>query len=95
MRVRDLLSQLALADPNAEVVFLDEHADAEEADVLRVVDIRQEFWTHESGECDGRRYEAVYPCKPAERESSGYASVLAERVQVVVLSAGPTNLRYL
>lgn len=94
MKVQALLTQLALADPQAEVLFLDLHADADGADVVRLVDIRQEPWTHERGTYGSNEpYEAWYPGKPEERDSN-YTDIVSKTTRVVVLSAGPTNLRY-
>ncbi|NPT58119.1 hypothetical protein [Paraburkholderia elongata] len=94
MKVQDLLAQLALADPQAEVLFLDQCADADETDEVGLVDIRTESWTHERGTYGGKPYEARYPGNPCERES-GYSGIVTSAERVVVLSAGPTNLRYL
>lgn len=94
MKVEELVAQLALADPRAEVLFLDQCSDADETDEVRLVDIRSENWTHERGLYSGEPYEARYPGKPCERES-GYADIVTSAERVVVLSAGPTNLRYL
>ncbi len=95
MTVREVLAKLALADPEAEVLFLDLYAGPDEADVVRLVDIRQESWTHERGTyCSSEPYEAWYPGKPAERNSD-YTDIVTTTVHVAVLSAGPTNLRYL
>ncbi|MEX3926714.1 hypothetical protein AB4Y36_22155 [Paraburkholderia sp. BR10936] len=92
MKVQGLLDLLAHADPQAEVLFLSEHADADEAEVVRVVDIRQEPWTHERGRYGSSEpYETYYSGKPCERDSS-YRDVVTKSVRAVVLSAGPTNL---
>ncbi|MEM5299088.1 hypothetical protein VSR82_32800 [Burkholderia sp. JPY481] len=93
MIVKELLARLAHVDPEAEVLFLGSYADVSEADEVQHVDIRSETWTHEKGMCAGEQYEARYPGNPAERESD-YTNVVTCRVRVVVLSAGPTNLRY-
>jgi hypothetical protein len=93
MKVRELLAQLAHADPEAEVFFLDQHADASEADAVQQVDIQSETWTHERGLYRGEPYESLYPGAPAECDSD-YTGVVARSLRVVVLSAGPTNLRY-
>ncbi|SRR6266702_629652 len=93
VNVQELMAQLAQADPQAEVLFLDLHADADEADEVRLVDIRTESWTHERGMYGNERYEAFYPGEPCERES-GYSSIVTSEERVVVLSAGPTTLRY-
>jgi hypothetical protein len=93
MKVRELLVQLAHADPESEVLFLNSNADVSEADVVRMVDVRPEAWTQERGMCADARYEARYPGRPAERDST-YSRIATSSIRVVVLSAGPTNLRY-
>ncbi|SDD96397.1 hypothetical protein [Paraburkholderia lycopersici] len=92
MKVQDLLALLAQVDPQAEVLFLGQYADADEADAVRLVDIRREAWTHERGRYGNNEpYEAYYSGKPCERDSS-YRDVVTKSVRVVMLSAGPTNL---
>jgi hypothetical protein len=93
MKVRELLVQLAHADPESEVLFLNSNADVSEANAVRLVDIRPEAWTRERGMCADARYEARYPGRPAERDST-YSCIATSSIRVVVLSAGPTNLRY-
>jgi hypothetical protein len=50
MNVQELIAELRHADPEAEVLFIDHYADADAdadaADEVRLVDIRQETWTH-------------------------------------------------
>lgn len=94
MKVRELLAHLSAADPEAKLLYLDMHADADETDAVQLVDIRPEAWTREKGMCAGETCEARYAGKPAVRDSS-YSRIATSSLRVVVSSPGPTNLRSL
>ncbi|MGF6976580.1 hypothetical protein QFZ94_005030 [Paraburkholderia sp. JPY465] len=94
MKVSELIEQLVKADPDGVVIYLDSYADVDESDEIREVFVDSDLWTHETGLRHGERYEVRYPSDPesAESETHKITSQLLEHV--VVLSDGPTNLRY-
>ncbi len=92
MRVRELIAVLADADPDSVAVFLDSYADGDESDEIQEVFILSELWTHEKGYCLGVRYEVRYPGHP--RADDDCHDVTQKREHVVVMSNGPTNLKY-
>jgi hypothetical protein len=93
MHVRELIERLRAADPDATVLLLDEYGDNDDADEVHEVDVQRSPWTHETGLCANSRYEVYYP-GPAETREAAYHEVVARPIHVVVLSSGPTNLRY-
>lgn len=93
MTVAQLVTALVCSKPNSYVLFLTHYADVEEADGVRQVSIQETTWTHERGEYRGAPYDVWYPRGPVPREDS-YHNVAYEAVRVVVLSDGPTNLRF-
>ncbi|WP_116123370.1 hypothetical protein [Paraburkholderia sp. BL6669N2] len=93
MKVKELLHALHNVDEDSTVLFLAEHADADDADEICEIHIPSNPWTHEVGRCDGSEYRSRYPY-PAEKRDEGYTSVSYAREKVVVLSTGPTNLRF-
>ncbi len=93
MRVRELIAVLADADPDSVVVFLDSYADSDESDEIREVFIDSELWTYEKGYCLGARYEVRYPGHPRRADDDCH-DVTQTREHVVVMSNGPTNLKY-
>ena len=93
MRVRELVAMLRDADPDSIVLFIDRYADSNASDEVREVYIPTSAWTYERGCYAGRAYEVRYPDEPELREE-GYANVVHVSERVVVLSAGPTNLRF-
>jgi hypothetical protein len=80
-------------DPDATVLFLDEYGDSDDADEVHEVDLQRAPWTHETGLCANVPYEVYYP-GPAETREAAYHDVVVHLIHVVVLSSGPTNLRY-
>ena len=94
MTVAELINLLQQADPSSKVLFLGEYADADEADEIQEVVIPTSEWTHEEGCYEGRQYEVRYPGPAAQREV-GYTDVKHETERVVLVSTGPTNLRYM
>lgn len=88
-----LLQILADADPESRVLFMTHYADADESDEVREVFAPETSWTHEHGWYMGGQYSVWYPGSPESREV-GYRDVTYETVRVVVLSDGPTNLRF-
>jgi hypothetical protein len=94
MTVAELIAALRGADPASRVLFLGEYADCDEGDEIREVVIPQDAWTYDSGRYAGREYAVRYPGPPAQREDTGYTDVTQVPERVVVLSTGPTNLRF-
>lgn len=93
MKVRELLKSLREVDADSTVLFLAEHADADDADEVCEICLAPRLWTHEVGMYGGREYQSWYPYPPESRDSA-YTSVRYEPRRVVVLSTGPTNLRF-
>jgi hypothetical protein len=95
MRVNELIEQLVNADPDSVVLYLDPYADVEESDEISEVSVDSRLWTHEKGVRHGESYENRYPYGPLVSDGEGH-EVLSQSIErVVVLSNGPTNLRYL
>ncbi|WP_076882798.1 BPSL0761 family protein [Burkholderia pseudomallei] len=92
LTVSQLLDSLADVDPDRYVLFLTCSADEDGADEVCEVDIQETAWTHEQGRYFGQ-YEVWYPGEPEPRDV-GYHDVTYETVRVIVLSDGPTNLRF-
>jgi len=93
MNVRELIEQLQTADPEATVLFLAEDADSGEADEIQELVLPASDWTHEQGVVGSRSYQIRYPGSP-EYRGTDYQCVVTRAERVVVLSTGPTNLRY-
>ena len=95
MRVRELLTRLSPLDPDAVVLYLDEYADASDAVEIKEVVVPGESWTCERHESSDGRFEEVY--HPTGQLSLGWngATDTHRQESVVVVSTGPTNLRYL
>jgi hypothetical protein len=93
MKVQELLNALRDVDADSTVLFLAEHADADDADEVCEVYLAPRPWTYELGDYGGRDYQSWYPYRPEQR-GSAYTSVRYESRRVVVLSTGPTNLRF-
>jgi len=93
MKVRELLNALREVDADSTVLFLAEHADADDADEVCEIYLASRFWTHEAGSYGGREYQSWYPYRPKQR-GSAYMSVRYEARRVVVLSTGATSLRF-
>jgi hypothetical protein len=92
MTVSELIELLRTADASSRVLFLGEYADSDEADEVCEVVIPRDAWTFERGRFEDREFSACYPGPAAERD--GYTDVTHVSERVVVLSSGPTNLRY-
>jgi len=95
MRVNELVEQLANADPDAVVIYLDSYADVYESDEVREALVESNLWTHETGLRHGEWYEIRYPFGPKPVDSERHVIAAPNLEHVVVLSDGPTNLRYL
>ena len=93
MTAGELLAVLRNVDPERVVLFIDQYADSDESDEVREVYIPTSAWTHEQGRYGGSEYDVRYPGSPQPREG-GYTDVVHKRESVIVLSAGPTNLRF-
>jgi hypothetical protein len=96
MRVRELLTRLSPLDPEAVVLYLDEYADASDAAEIKEIVVPNESWTCERHELtDGRFKEVHYPTGHGPSLGWNAATDAQQAELVVVLSTGPTNLRYL
>ncbi|PZR48472.1 hypothetical protein [Paraburkholderia fungorum] len=94
MRVREVVEQLVNADPDSVVLYLDPYADVDESDEICEVLADSNMWTHEKGVCHGFSYEVWYPWCPRAPDGEGHDVLTQSLGRVVVLSPGPTNLRY-
>lgn len=95
MRVRELVEQLMNVDPGSVVLYLDSYADVEESDEVREAFVDSNLWTYEKGMNHGEPYEKRYPYGPRISDGQGHEVLSQSFERVVVLSDGPTNLRYL
>lgn len=95
MLVSELIEQLADADPDSVVLYLDSYADVEDSDEICEVLVDSNLWTHEEGVNHGESYKKRYPCGPRISDAQGHEVLSQSLERVVVLSNGPTNLRYL
>jgi len=93
MKVRELMEHLRNADPEATVLFLDEYADCDQADEVRQVTMPATNWTCERHADGDRAYDIHYPGPPERRDAPRQEEVTHSE-RVVVLSSGPTNLRF-
>lgn len=93
MTVAELIDVLRDADPSSRVLFLGEYADSNEGDEVCEVVIPRDPWTFERGRYRTEDFSAYYPGPAAAREE-GYSDVTHASTRVVVLSTGPTNLRF-
>ncbi|MCG5077519.1 BPSL0761 family protein [Paraburkholderia tagetis] len=94
MRVSELIEQLVTADPDSVVLFLDSYADIDESDEIQEVLVDSHLWTYETGEHHGIGYEVRYPGGPRATDGVDHKVTMQLVERVVVLSDGPTNLRY-
>lgn len=94
LRVKELVERLANADPDSVVVYLDSYADVDESDEICEVLVDLNLWTHEVGTHHGTHYEVRYPGGPRATDSDSRVVTTQAVERVVVLSDGPTNLRY-
>ncbi|CAL8473564.1 hypothetical protein [Caballeronia sp. S22] len=94
MRVRELIEMLRGADAESVVLFLENYADMGESDEISNVLIPQTPWVHETGAYFGDRYEIRLPASERGEVESGRTDVVQRFERVVVLSNGPTNLRF-
>ncbi|MGF6261833.1 hypothetical protein OKW49_002761 [Paraburkholderia youngii] len=95
MRVNELVEKLVEADPGSVVLYLDSYADVDESDEIYEVLVDSTLWTHEKGVRHGASYEVRYPYLPRASEGEDHKVISQTVERVVVLSNGPTNLRYL
>jgi hypothetical protein len=95
MKVSELIEQLINAAPDSVVVYLDSYASAYESDEVRETFVDAQLWTHETGLRHGEYYEIRYPYAPEPAEGRSHNITAQFLEHVVVLSDGPTNLRYL
>jgi hypothetical protein len=95
MKLRELMSALVGADPESTVIFLENHADSDESDEVCEVIIPLLPWTYEHGQYRGDCYEVWYPGSPRDGfDEAARTDVVYKAQRVIVLSNGPTNLRY-
>jgi hypothetical protein len=94
MTVGELISRLSIADPNAVVLHMDEHADASDAAEIREIFVPDDSWTCERHATAIGNVEIYHPTDHGL--SVGWDEVTSRRWEreVVVLSTGPTNLRF-
>jgi hypothetical protein len=95
MKLRELMSALADADPESTVVFLEDYADSDQSSEVREVIIPKSSWTCERGLFYGDEYEVRYPGEPqsAFQDDAAYTGVVYNPERVVILSNGPTDLK--
>jgi len=93
MKVSELLSRLAAADPNAVVLFLGEYVDATDATEIKEIIIPDEGWTCERYAISTGNAEVHHPT--AHGLSLGWDEVTCTKwaEAVVILSTGPLNLQ--
>jgi len=94
MTVRELIESLKAADPDSSVLFLENYADVGESDEVSHVVISKRLWVHETGGYFGDRYELRLPESERGEVEDGRTDVVQRLERVVVLSNGPTNLRF-
>jgi hypothetical protein len=94
MRVRELIEILNGADAESVVLYLESYADVGESDEVSDVHIPEKPWLHETGSTFGERYEFRLPIAERGDVEPERTNVLQRLEKVVVLSNGPTNLRY-
>jgi hypothetical protein len=83
MNVRELMSKLQDADPDATVIFLTEHADNDEGEEVHEVLMPKANWTRERGVVDNSAYAVLYPGQAEIREPD-YRAVVANVERVVI-----------
>ncbi|SAK53780.1 hypothetical protein AWB78_01359 [Caballeronia calidae] len=94
MRVHELIEALKAAHPDSVVLFLETYADVAESDEISHVHIPEKSWLHETGFNFGQRYELRLPIAERGDVELERTDVVQRFELVVVLSNGPTNLRY-
>ncbi|WP_296658559.1 hypothetical protein [Paraburkholderia sp.] len=95
MTVKELIELLKAAPPDSIVLFMEQFASWTEGEEIQQVDVRPEPWLHERGHHRDDTYEAHIPATLKDpREEAGYHDVTWRPESVVVLSSGPTNLRF-
>lgn len=94
MRVRELIRQLFNAEPDSVVLFLESHAWVDESDEILEIFVDSNVWTYETGARFGEPYEVRYPGIPRAPDEENHVVTTQSVEHVVVLSNGPTNLRY-
>jgi len=93
LTVSELIEILRQAPQERQVLFLDSYADLDEADEVSQVDIQNTTWTHESGRAGREKYACHYPGQRETRDEQ-HSDVVQIVESVIVLSSGPTNLRF-
>jgi hypothetical protein len=93
LTVRELIEILRDAPQDSVVLFMDECPDNGEADEVGMVDIQQIEWTHERGRAVNENYAYHYPGPPVTPDER-CSDVVQAVERVIVLSPGPTNLRF-
>jgi alkylated DNA repair dioxygenase AlkB len=93
LTVRELIAILRDAPPDSRVLFMTEYADEGEADEVAQADIQTIDWTYESGNAVREAYSYHHP-GPPEPPDERCSDVVQTIERVVVLSPGPTNLRF-
>jgi len=93
LTVRELIAILKDAPQDSRVLFMTEYADEGEADEVAQVDIQKVDWTYESGKAVRETYSYHRP-GPLEPSDERCSDVVQTIERVIVLSPGPTNLRF-
>jgi hypothetical protein len=93
LTVRELIAILRRAPQDNVVLFITEHADEGEADEVALVDIQTVDWTYERGIAIREVYAFHHPGLP-ESPDERCTEVTQTIERVVLLSPGPTNLRF-
>lgn len=94
MTVAELVARLVDVEPESVVVFLESYADADESDEIHEVIVPSDPWTFEVEQCVGSGYEIRYPGPPRSYDDNYHQDLIQKRERVVVLSNGPTNLKF-
>lgn len=87
MKVRDMISHLRRADPDATVMLLSDDALEEEAQAVCSVRSGETTWTYERGLSKGRPYETLHPGEPHSTLRYDCENVIYQNVSVIFLSA--------
>lgn len=92
VKVSQLVELLKAADPNAEVLVFPPHADPTDGAPLAEVLVPDDYWTHETGLCNGSDYEIFYPGAP-EAIAPPYSNVDRRKLKVVLVGEELGNFR--
>jgi hypothetical protein len=94
LRVDELIMRLLNAKPDSVVLYLDSYACVDESDEVVEIFVDSNVWAYETGARYGENYEVRYPGSPRPSDEEKHVVTAQSVERVVVLSNGPTNLRY-